>query len=80
MIVRSKAVTAALGLDVQALIHDLEVEFGEELLLRSAVWMTLRESRASFEIEGEADKTPDGHCKFPHLWPPQIPPGKTAGL
>ena len=57
MIVRSKAVTAALGLDVQALIHDLEVEFGEELLLRSAVWMTLRESRASFEIEGEADKT-----------------------
>jgi hypothetical protein len=24
--------------------------------------------------------TPDGHFKFPHLWPPQIPPGKTAGL
>jgi transposase len=23
---------------------------------------------------------PDGHFKFPHLWPPQIPPGKTAGL
>jgi hypothetical protein len=23
---------------------------------------------------------PDGHFKFPHPWPPQIPPGKTAGL
>ena len=20
---------------------------------------------------------PDGQLKFPHLWPPQIPPGKT---
>ena len=25
-------------------------------------------------------KDPDGHFKFPHLWPPQIPPGKTGGL
>jgi hypothetical protein len=32
-------------------------EFGTEPLLRFAVWMTLRESRSSFEIEGEADKT-----------------------
>ena len=23
---------------------------------------------------------PDGQSKFPHPWPPQIPPGKTAGL
>ena len=23
---------------------------------------------------------PDGHCKFPHPWPPQIPPGRTPGL
>mgnify|MGYP006138521355 CR=1 FL=1 len=29
---------------------------GEDLLMKSAVWMTLRESRSSFEIEGEADK------------------------
>lgn len=57
MIVRAQAGAAALDLDVPALIHDLEVEFGAELLLRSAVWMTLRESRSSFEIEGEADKT-----------------------
>lgn len=57
MVVRSVAGEPALGLDVRALIHDLEVEFGTELLMRSAVWMTLRESRSSFEIEGEADKT-----------------------
>ena len=23
---------------------------------------------------------PDGQVKFPHPWPPQIPPGGTAGL
>ena len=23
---------------------------------------------------------PDGQCKFPHPWPPQIPPGRTPGL
>ena len=57
MIVRAQAGAAALDLDVRALIHGLEVEFGAELLMRSAVWMTLRESRASFEIEGEADRT-----------------------
>jgi hypothetical protein len=57
MIVRSQAGATALGLDVRALIHDLAAEFGEELLLRSAVWMTLRESRASFAIEGETGKT-----------------------
>ena len=57
MIVRAQAGAAALDLDVRALIHGLEVEFGAELLMRSAVWMTLRESRASFEIEGEAGKT-----------------------
>ncbi len=57
MIVRAQAGAEALELDVRALIHDLEVEFGAELLMHSAVWMTLRESRASFEIEGEAHKT-----------------------
>ena len=23
---------------------------------------------------------PDGQVKFPHLWPPQIPPGRTTRL
>lgn len=27
-----------------------------------------------------ADFGPDGQVKFPHPWPPQIPPGRTAGL
>lgn len=57
MVVRAQAGAAALGLDVRALIHGLEAEFGTELLMRSAVWMTLRESRASFAIEGEAEQT-----------------------
>ena len=57
MVVRSAAGAAALDLDVRGLIHDLEVEFGTDLLMRSAVWMTLRESRSSFALEGEADKT-----------------------
>ncbi len=31
-------------------------EFGEDLLQSAAIWMTLRESKASFAIEGEADR------------------------
>lgn len=46
----------AMELDVAALLAHLGDEFGEDLLMKSAVWMTLRESRSSFEIEGEADK------------------------
>jgi hypothetical protein len=57
IIVKNAAVEAASALDVQALITDLADEFGEELLMRAAVWMTLRESKSSFAIEGEADKT-----------------------
>jgi hypothetical protein len=33
--------------------------------MRSAVWMTLRERRSSFEIEGEADET--DHIQRLHL-------------
>ena len=47
----------AMGLDVPGLMNDLALEFGEELLMRSAVWMTLRESKSSFAIEGEADQS-----------------------
>jgi ribosomal protein L14E/L6E/L27E len=48
--------TTAVAVDVRRLLQDLAAEFGEEALLRSAVWMTLRESKASFAIEGEADQ------------------------
>ena len=33
--------------------------------------------RASEDFKGHC---PDGHFKFPHLWPPQIPPGKTVRI
>lgn len=56
LVVRTEAVAAACALDVTALFAALKQEFGEELLLRAAVWMTLRESKASFAIEGEADR------------------------
>lgn len=47
----------SMALDVAALIQGLAVEFGDELLIRSAIWMTLRESKSSFMIEGEADQS-----------------------
>ena len=34
-------------------LEDLEAEFGPEVLQRSAVWLTIKESRASFAIEHE---------------------------
>lgn len=39
--------TTAVAVDVHRLLQDLAAEFAEEGLLRSAVWMTLRESKAS---------------------------------
>jgi hypothetical protein len=57
MIRRTRAFDRAASLDIPALLAELEQEFGEDLLMRSAVWMTLRESRSSFAIEGEADQT-----------------------
>jgi hypothetical protein len=46
----------AMALDCAQLIADLQGEFGDDLLVRSAVWLTLRESKASFQMEGEADQ------------------------
>lgn len=42
--------------DVAAGVQALDEVYGPELLLRSAAWLTLKESRASFAIEHEADK------------------------
>ncbi len=54
---RTEAVAAVEALDITALLKQLEVECGAELVQRSAVWLTIRESRASYiiEHEGEAD-------------------------
>jgi len=42
--------------NLPALLTDLALEFGEDLLMRSAVWLTLRESKSSFAIKGEDDQ------------------------
>lgn len=46
----------ALALDVHERIARLEGQFSAELVLRSAVWLTIKESRASFAIEHEESK------------------------
>lgn len=42
--------------DVAAGVQKLDDTYGTELLLRSAAWLTFKESRASFAIEHEADQ------------------------
>jgi hypothetical protein len=56
-VVKTEAMKSASELDVPLLFSQLTQEFGEALLLRAAAWMTLRESKASFAIEGEADRS-----------------------
>jgi Fic/DOC family len=46
----------ALMLDVRERIERLEGQFSAQLILRSAVWLTIKESRASFAIEHEDDQ------------------------
>lgn len=57
VVLLTEGVRDAAGLDIAADWKDLENEFGAELLARSAVWLTLKESRASFAIEGEGGQT-----------------------
>lgn len=56
LVVRTEQNSRAMNLDVPHLFAELKAEFGEELIMRAAVWMTLRESKASFAIEGEGDR------------------------
>ncbi|MBN3828807.1 cell filamentation protein Fic [Burkholderia sp. Ac-20384] len=56
-LVKTASFMEAAELNVPRLFADLAAEFGEDLLMRAAAWMTLRESKASFAIEGEADRT-----------------------
>lgn len=55
-LVKTETVIQASNLDIPRLFGELTAEFGEDLLMRAAAWMTLRESKASFAIEGEADQ------------------------
>jgi len=56
IVVKTEALVQASGVDVSQLFGELTDEFGKDLLMRAAAWMTLRESKASFAIEGEADQ------------------------
>ncbi|QWT21481.1 Fic family protein [Bacillus sp. NP157] len=56
-IVKTDATVQAAQLDIAGLLGQLTAEFGEDLLMRAASWLTLRESKASFAIEGEADQS-----------------------
>ncbi len=57
MVRQSPEAQQAMALDVTGLLQELASEFGEDVLMRSAVWMTFRESKSSFAIEGEADSS-----------------------
>ena len=56
MIRKTPDAQQAMALNVPQLLNNLALEFGEDVLMRSAVWMTLRESKSSFAIEGEANQ------------------------
>lgn len=53
MIHRTPQVRAAEAYDCAQGLMQLEQDFGVDLLMRSAVWLTVKESRASFTIERE---------------------------
>ncbi|MGM8899749.1 Fic family protein, partial [Psychrobacter sp. 1Y4] len=52
-LVKTELFTQAAALDIATMVDKLNDEFGQDLLMRASVWMTLRESKASFTIEGE---------------------------
>ncbi len=56
MVRRTPTVNEAADYDLGARLASMEGEFGADILLRSAVWLTIKESRASFVIEHEGDR------------------------
>lgn len=52
-VLRTERVRQAEQYDFAGRLADLELEFGADVLQRSAVWLTIKESRASFAIEHE---------------------------
>ncbi len=63
---RSPALTQALQFNPLDALAELDHQFGEDVLMRAAAWLTLKESRASFLIEREADQT-DRVKRFVHV-------------
>ncbi|MDX9668510.1 Fic family protein [Pseudomonas sp. P5_152] len=66
LIRRTEAVQQALQFDLAAALSELNQTFGADILIRTASWLTLKESRASFLIEREADKA-DRIQRFAHV-------------
>lgn len=56
MIRITPALTELIQYDLDAALALLGVEFGPDTLLRSAVWLTIKESKSSFAIEHEEQK------------------------
>lgn len=66
LIRRTAALSQALQFDPAGAIAELDRQFGEDVLMRAAAWLTIKESRASFLIEREADQT-DRIKRFAHV-------------
>lgn len=53
---KTAGVKAALAIDLDQEIKALEGQFGQDVVQRSAVWLTVKESRSSFAIEHEENR------------------------
>jgi hypothetical protein len=50
-----------------------------DFLTRWPTLLQVKRARASsVRAFFSSHNVPDGHFKFPHLWPPQTPPGRTV--
>lgn len=63
---RTPAVQKALAFDLTTALAELDNTFGADILMRTASWLTFKESRASFLIEKEADQA-DRIQRFAHV-------------
>ncbi|MDF6002635.1 Fic family protein [Pseudomonas aeruginosa] len=63
---RTPAVQEALQFDLGAALDELDRAYGADVLMRTASWLTFKESRASFLIEKEADQA-DRIQRFAHV-------------
>lgn len=63
---RTPAIAQALAFDLAGALQDLDNTFGADILMRTASWLTFKESRASFVIEKEADQA-DRIQRFAHV-------------
>ncbi|MGE8409931.1 MAG: Fic family protein [Pseudomonas sp.] len=63
---RTPTVQEALRFDLDTELNALDRTFGADVLLRTASWLTFKESRASFLIEKEADQA-DRIQRFAHV-------------